>query len=79
MSAPVPSVEPELWRLARKLGELRRERGMTYEALAEASGLSRRGVIALERGERIGEVRTWYRVARALDVSFADFMKVLDA
>ncbi|MEN2742503.1 helix-turn-helix transcriptional regulator [Microbacterium sp. X-17] len=75
-SAPPP--EPALGRLAVRMAELRRQRGLTYEQLAEASGLSRRGVIALERGERAGEMRSWYLVARALDVSFGDFVGVLD-
>jgi len=58
--------------------ELREARGLTYEELAEATGLSRRGVISLERGERNGNVRSWYRVARALGVGFAEFVSVLD-
>jgi transcriptional regulator with XRE-family HTH domain len=58
--------------------ELREARGMTYEELAEVTGLSRRGVISLERGERNGNVRSWFRVAMALGVTMADFMSALD-
>lgn len=65
-------------RLGRRLAELRAERGMTFEELAEASGLSRRGVIGMERGERTGNVRSWYKVSRALDVTMADLMSELD-
>lgn len=57
---------------------LREAKGLTYEQLAEATGLSRRGVISLERGERNGNVRSWYRIATALDSPFGDFMGVLD-
>jgi transcriptional regulator with XRE-family HTH domain len=60
------------------MADLRAERGLTYEQLAERSGLSRRGVIALERGERVGEVRTWFRVAQALGVTFSDFVSTLE-
>lgn len=75
-SAPVP--EPALGRLAHRLAALRHQQGLTYEELAEASGLSRRGVIALERGERAGEMRSWYLVAKALGVRFDEFVSVLD-
>jgi transcriptional regulator with XRE-family HTH domain len=39
--------------------ELREQRGFTCEQLAEAAGLNRRGVIAMERGERSGNVRSY--------------------
>lgn len=58
--------------------ELREARGMTYESLAEASGLSRRGVISLERGEREGTIRSWFRVARGLGVPIAELLSALD-
>jgi transcriptional regulator with XRE-family HTH domain len=58
--------------------QLREVRGLTYEELAEAAGLSRRGVISLERGERNGNVGSWYKVAKALGANMADFMSALD-
>lgn len=58
--------------------KLRADKGLTYEELAEASGLSRRGVIALETGERVGTVATWHKVAQALDSTAAEFFGVLD-
>ena len=70
--------DPDLGRLAARLKELRAEHGVTYEQLAEASGLSRRGVIALEQGERSGNLRSWYRVAAALGVPFSELMAALD-
>lgn len=74
----VPLPEPDVSRLARRMKLLRAEQGLTYEQLAEASGLSRRGVIALETGERGGTVSTWYKVAHALGVTSADFFGTLD-
>jgi transcriptional regulator with XRE-family HTH domain len=77
---PVPPVatEPDLARLAAELKSLREARGLTYEQLAERAGLSRRGVISMERGERTGNVRSWFRVAQALETPLADLMSVLD-
>jgi transcriptional regulator with XRE-family HTH domain len=78
VSLPPLPVDPDFGRLAAKLEELRDARGLTYEELAEASGLSRRGIISLERGERHGNVGTWFKVANALGVKFGDLMAVLD-
>lgn len=74
----VSPVEPDVSRLARRMKRLRADRGLTYEQLAEASGLSRRGVIALETGERGGTVATWHKIAHALGVTSAEFFGVLD-
>lgn len=74
----VSTTEPDVSRLARRMKELRAEQGLTYEQLAEASGLSRRGVIALETGERGGTVATWFKVSRALGSTSASFFSVLD-
>ena len=78
MPLPVPIQDPDFGLLAAKLKALRESKGWTYEQLAEHSGLSRRGVIAMERGERNGNVSSWFRVSRALGVPFADLMSVLD-
>ncbi|HBS09591.1 MAG TPA: XRE family transcriptional regulator [Microbacterium sp.] len=74
----VSTADPDLSRLPANMKRLRAERGLTYEQLAEASGLSRRGVISLERAERMGTVATWVRIARALGVSASEFFSVLD-
>lgn len=70
--------EPALERLAQEMKRLRAAQGLTYEQLAELSGLSRRGVIALERGERVGGVGTWVKVASALGATSSEFFSVLD-
>jgi putative transcriptional regulator len=77
---PIPSVprDPDFSLLADRMRTLREQRGITYEELAEASGLSRRGVISLERGERSGNVRSWFRIANALGVRFSEFVAALD-
>jgi putative transcriptional regulator len=70
--------DPDFALLAERMRDLREERGLTFEELAEASGLSRRGVISLERGERNGNVSSWFRIAQALEVRFSDFVAALD-
>jgi putative transcriptional regulator len=74
----VPIDAPDYRRLAVRMQALREESGLTYEQLAEATGLSRRGVIALERGERNGNVGSWFKVAKALGITMGEFMAVLD-
>jgi putative transcriptional regulator len=76
-SPSLPS-DPDFALLSARMKMLREERGLTYEQLAEHSGLSRRGVISLERGERNGNVSSWYRIAHALGVPFGELMGELD-
>ena len=78
MPLPPSPVHPEYSRLAARMRELRAERGLTYEQLAERAGLSRRGVIELEQGRSSGTLRGWYSIAIALGVPFSEFVAVLD-
>ena len=41
---------PDLVALGRAIGEIRRERGMAMEQLADAAGVDLRRLVALERG-----------------------------
>lgn len=58
--------------------DLRAASGLTYEQLAERTGMSRRGIIAYEQGHTNGTLRHWYRISRALGVTFSDFVRALD-
>lgn len=60
-----------------ELGRLRAQRGLTYDALAELSGLSRTVLINLEHGTTRGSLDTWHRVAHALDVSLGELLEHL--
>jgi len=51
---------------------------MTYENLAEASGLSRTACVNLETGVRNGSINAWFALSKALDVPFAELMATLD-
>ena len=63
--------------LGRRIAELRREKGMTQEALAEAMGVSRNHVADIELGARNTGVWSLLLICRALTVApaslFADF------
>jgi transcriptional regulator with XRE-family HTH domain len=44
------------------------ELGLSFEAVAERSGVSTRSVQRLENGEREGHLSTWFRLAGAVDL-----------
>lgn len=47
----------------------RRNSGMTYDELAEASGLSRRTLLNIGSGTYVGDLRTWLILANVWGVS----------
>ncbi|WNB88093.1 helix-turn-helix transcriptional regulator [Glutamicibacter protophormiae] len=49
--------------------ELRAESGLTYDELAEISGLSRRTLLNIGAGTYRGDLRTWLILTRALGLS----------
>ncbi len=57
------------------LARLRERRGLTQEALSDASGLSQHYLSELERGKRNPTVITLYELAVALDAEVAEFLK----
>jgi len=63
--------------LGRRIAELRREKGLTQEALAEAMGVSRNHVADIELGTRNTEVWSFLLICNALAlppaVLFQDF------
>jgi transcriptional regulator with XRE-family HTH domain len=69
--------EEALKTLGRRIATLRREKGLTQEALAEAMGVSRNHVADIELGARNTGVWSLLLVCRALERSpaemFADF------
>jgi transcriptional regulator with XRE-family HTH domain len=56
------------------LRRARRERGLSQEALAEATGLSANFVGEMERGLKAPGLGVIVRLARALDVSIHDLL-----
>lgn len=56
-------------RIGRNIRRLRREKGMTQEALAEAAGLSIKMIQKLENGQRGFRMETVIRISVILDIS----------
>lgn len=62
-------------RVARRVVELRRARGLSQEALAGKTGLNRVTLARLERALHPPNLDTLERIARALRVSLADLVR----
>lgn len=60
---------------SRNLRTQRLKKGLSQEALAEASGLHRTYVGSVERGERNVSIDNMDRLAQALDVSLSELMR----
>ncbi|WP_256594831.1 helix-turn-helix transcriptional regulator [Dermacoccus nishinomiyaensis] len=59
---------------ARYLVTARAESGMTFEQLAEASGLHRQTLTNIARGAAKGDLRTWLMLARAFDATLDELL-----
>lgn len=85
MPLPDPIPEPNFVALREKFRALREERGLTYDALAERTGLNRRNIVALATGEARngnaaeGSLASWWKLAKALDVDLAELLSALDS
>ena len=55
---------------------IRKERGLTQEALAEKSGLSQQYISGLENGQRNPTIVTLFELATALGVGHLDLMAI---
>ena len=50
---------------------------LTYEDVAERSGVARRTIQRLETGEREGNLLTWFHLANAVGLQFPDLVVFL--
>lgn len=64
-------------KVAKRLAQVRRDKGLTQEQLAENSGLDRVAIANIETGLRRPTVTTMYRLARGMGVQVGDFFKDL--
>ncbi|MDR1513077.1 MAG: helix-turn-helix transcriptional regulator [Propionibacteriaceae bacterium] len=64
----MPTAEPDLSRLRLIFNRRREDAGMTFEQLAEASGLSRQTLLNILAGRYLGDLRTWLKLSRAFGV-----------
>lgn len=62
-------------RLAQSLREARRARGLSLDAVAKLSGVSRSMVSQIERGESSPTVATLWNLTQALQVDFAGLLE----
>ncbi|MDQ3686191.1 MAG: XRE family transcriptional regulator [Acidobacteriota bacterium] len=73
-----PSTEREAEELKRRVGEnlvrLRKKRGLSLERLAALSGVSRAMIGQIESAESTPTIALLWKVARGLDVRFADLL-----
>ena len=61
----------------RRLANLRRERGLTQEALAEKADITTLSLTFIETGRRWPRITTLHRLARCLSVKLDDLFKEL--
>lgn len=67
-----------LQRLGRRVRELRDERDLTQEELAEGAGISWHFLSSIERGQKGATVETLAALAKAMDVSLAELFLDVD-
>ena len=69
------SADPDLLAFGQRVRELRKERGLSQEELAERSGLHRNYIGGIERGERNVGVKALCQIARGLRVRAASLLE----
>ena len=67
-----PARHPALKRLGARIRDLRQERGLSQEALADAAAIGRSYMSAIERGVRNCSTLHLIRIAKSLNVSVGD-------
>ncbi|WP_081974083.1 helix-turn-helix domain-containing protein [Kitasatospora phosalacinea] len=69
---------PQLHAFGMHLRRLRKDRGLTLEELASRSGLSFRGVVYIEHGQRNPSLVTLLNLARGLEAEPSSLLVVFD-
>lgn len=76
--ATVPPQQPNFAAMRAAFVLRKAELGLTYDRLAELSGVGRRDVWRLSTGETVGTVASWYALAAAVEMPFPDLVAHLD-
>ena len=66
--------DPDLAQLRLIFNRRRYESGLTFEGLADVSGISRQTLLNLSSGRFHGDIRTWLRLSRAFDVGLDEML-----
>ena len=72
-------LDPVLSQLPTRLKEARRAQGLSLDAVAKLSGVSRSMVSQIERGESSPTIATLWNLTRALQVDFAGLLEEANA
>lgn len=75
LSDMTESIDPVLSQLPARLKEARRAQGLSLDAVAKLSGVSRSMVSQIERGESSPTIATLWNLTRALQVDFAGLLE----
>jgi transcriptional regulator with XRE-family HTH domain len=70
-----PPPEADLTAFGIEVARLRQERGLTIEALAEATGVSRKTIINIENAHKGLRLSTAHALAHALGIPLADLVR----
>jgi len=65
---------PDLTQLRLIFNRYRYESGLTFERLAEASGISRQTLLNLSSGKYRGDLGTWLRLSRVFKVGMDEML-----
>jgi transcriptional regulator with XRE-family HTH domain len=71
----VPSRDPILTQVGRRIRNLRQRKGISQEVLAEKSSLHRTYIGGVERGLRNPSLKSLHRIAKGLGVSVGDLFE----
>lgn len=63
-----------LWKVGRRIGELRKKRGLTQDGLAEKLGVTTR-LVARWEGQENMKVLTLYRISKVVRCKMGDFFQ----
>jgi len=66
--------DPDLTQLRLIFNRYRYESGLTYERLAEVSGISRQTLLNIASGKYRGDLGTWVRLSRAFGISMDEML-----
>lgn len=74
----IPAFEPKYsvkQRIGKRIRELRIERGLTQQQLAERAGIDRSFLSDLERGVKEGSATTLHSIALAFSMNLSELLK----